>query len=409
MTFLSPMRNQPSSCLTRPASQRWRRVVVLAVILVVLAASSAPFRAAAEPKVSATTEWTYAFSQQLTFGAFLESDEPIEDVVLFYGVVGEPIVRRIYPALTPGTSASVAHTELLEPGQFAPGTLLRAWWEVVLASGATVVTPEEQLLYIDEAIQWQELVSDRVTLYWHGRSQSQAEELLEAAEEVIDRLAAEMGVPSPDAVQIWVYNNERDMARATSTRSESYDARVTTLGMAMDGGTLLLLGSHRDVRQTLAHELCHVVVGLATDNPYIEIPRWLDEGLAMNAEGELPRDNQRALQSAIAGDVFLTLRSMTSYTGDAQLVNLYYAQAHSVVAYMLDAYGREAMQELLRVFSEGQRQDAALERVLGYGLEELESRWRISLGLEPLPPLSSTRHEEPLLISAARAALGKPF
>ncbi len=359
--------------------------VVLALLMLLLLGT--PPRVAAEPVVRATTEWTHAFSRQLTFRATLESDDPIDEVILFYGVVGKPVVRRIYPEVSVSAPVSVTHTEDLEPGQFAPGTELRAWYQVVLESGEVVTTPEERLLYVDKALQWEELVSDRVTLYWHGRAQSQADDLLAAAEEVIDRLAAEMGVPPPDSVAIWVYNNERDMARATSTRSESYDARVTTLGMAMDGGTLLLLGSHRDVRQTLAHELCHVVVGLATDNPFIEIPRWLDEGLAMNAEGELPRDNQRALQTAIAGDTLLTLRSMTSYSGDPQLVNLYYGQAHSIVAFMLETYGRETMQELLAVFAEGQRQDLALERVLGYGLDELESRWRVSLGLDPLEPV----------------------
>ncbi len=387
MTSPSLMRN-PLTLARRPRSvSGWRRAGAVALALLMLLLLGAPPRVVAEPAVRATTQWTHAFSRQLTFRATLESDDPIDEVILFYGVVDKPVVRRIYPEVSGSMPASVAHTEELEPGQFAPGTELRAWYQVVLETGEVVTTPEERLLYVDEALQWEELVSDRVTLYWHGRAQAQAEDLLAAAEEVIDRLAAEMGVPPPDAVAIWVYNNERDMARATSTRSESYDARVTTLGMAMDGGTLLLLGSHRDVRRTLAHELCHVVVGLATDNPYIEIPRWLDEGLAMNAEGELPRDNQRALQTAIARDSLLTLRSMTSYSGDPQLVNLYYGQAYSIVAFMLETYGRETMQELLAVFAEGQRQDVALERVLGFGLDELESRWRVSLGLDPLEPV----------------------
>ncbi|MGC9361124.1 MAG: hypothetical protein ACP5G7_12280, partial [Anaerolineae bacterium] len=180
----------------------------------------------------------------------------MEEVILFYGMVGEPVVRKIYPEMAPGSSLKLSHTEELEPGQFAPGTRLRAWWEVVLRSGETVSLPEEQLTYVDQEIEWQQLQGEQVTLHWHGRAESRAEDLLALAEDVIDRLAREMGVPRPGEATIWVYNNERDMSRATSARSESYDARVVTLGMAMGDGTLLLLGSHSDVRETLAHELC---------------------------------------------------------------------------------------------------------------------------------------------------------
>jgi len=365
-----------------------RRAALLWLLVLGLLLHRPAMVVASEPVRVTGRAVTYAFSESITFEVELESDEPIEEVILFYGVVGEPVVRRIYPEMPSGNALRLSHTEELEAGQFAPGTRLRAWWEVVLVSGETKPLPEEQLLYVDQNIEWQQVEGGRVTLHWHGRAGSQAEELLSLAEDVIDRLAMDMGVPRPGEAMIWVYNNERDMSRATSTRSESYDARVVTLGMAMGDGTLLLLGSHGDVRETLAHELCHVVVGLATDNPYIEIPRWLDEGLAMYAEGELPRSNRTALDAAIARDELISLRSLTSYTGDPEEVNLFYGQAYSVVAFILDEYGDEAMRDLLAVFSEGRRQDDALQEVLGFGLDELEARWRASLGLGPVPTLT---------------------
>jgi len=388
MIFPSRMHRRGRSSALGGALTRCRQAAVLAVVLMGLLLYRAPVVAAAAPVRVVDTDLTYTFSESITFSIQLESEEPIQEVILFYGMVGEPVVRRIYPEMTPGSSLALSHIEALEPGQFAPGTRLRAWWEVMLASEETVSLPQEQFTYVDEAIEWQELHSERVTLHWHGHAESQAKDLLALAEEVIDRLAEEMGVPRPGQVTIWVYNNERDMSRATSMRSESYDARVKTLGMTMEGGTLLLLGSHSDVQRTLAHELCHIVVGLATDNPYIEIPRWLDEGLAMYAEGELPRDNRRALEAAIVHDKLISLRSLTSYTGDPERVNLFYGQAYSVVAFILDEYGDEAMRELLAVFSEGRRQDDALERVLGFGLDGLERRWRVSLGLGPVPTVA---------------------
>ena len=131
-------------------------------------------------------------------------------------------------------------------------------------------------------------------------------------------LQAETGVSMTDRAQIYVYNSQSDMALALSQRSEGYDDRVLTLGVAVDERTLLLLGSHRDVQRTVAHELSHIVVGLATDNPYSSLPSWLDEGLAMYAEGQLPEENVQALDDAIQANDLLSLRSLSSYSGQAE-------------------------------------------------------------------------------------------
>jgi hypothetical protein len=154
----------------------------------------------------------------------------------------------------------------------------------------------------------------------------------------------------------------------------------------VDENTLLLLGSHRNVELTVAHELSHIVVGIATDNPFVELPRWLDEGLAMQAEGELPVDNRRDLEQAIRDDALLSVRSMTSYAGRPELVDLFYGQAYSIVGYLLDAHGPAKMNQLLSAFADAQPQEDALLTAYGYGLDELDARWRQSLGLSPRVP-----------------------
>jgi hypothetical protein len=202
-----------------------------------------------------------------------------------------------------------------------------------------------------------------------------------------------------ERIRIYVYNNRRHMQRAISPRSSGYDERVMTLGMTVGEDTLLLLGPHRDVQLTMAHELSHIVVGMSTDNPYTRLPRWLDEGLAMYAEGELPAENRQALDRAIRNDELLSVRSMSSYTGQASQVDLFYGEAYSIVAFLLDEYGRGRMQQLLHLFSKGMRQEEALQRIYGFGLQGLDRRWRESLGLDPRP----TPTEQPEQADSERA------
>ena len=338
----------------------------------------------AEPAVRVTAEaYDYVFSESLSFSLQAVSAQPVAEVILFYGREGQRLVRRIYPTFAPGAELSVSHVEELERGQYAPGTQFRVWWRLYLVDGTLFETEATKLDYTDTNQDWQMLTGSRVDLHWYGQERQNAERLLQTAQEALVRLEQEIGVQVEHRVDVYAYNSASDMRVATSERGAGYDERITTLGVAVDEDTLLILGTHRDAEPTLAHELSHIVVGLATENPFADLPRWLDEGLAMYAEGKLPPDNQEALERAVRRDTLLSVRSMTSYTGQAELVDLFYGEAYSIVDFMLDAYGRERMSELLAVFAEGARQEDALRQIYDLDLDTLDAAWRKSLGLEP--------------------------
>lgn len=328
----------------------------------------------------------YAFSESLTFTLQAESDIPVTDVILFYGQEGTRLVRRIYPSFTPGTNLSIRHTEELERGQYAPGTVMRTWWQLELRDGTTFKTDVHTFEYTDDNQDWRTLSGEKAIIHYYGKSKNLAETLLQRAEEAIARLGEEIGVSVERPVHIYLYEDQQDMQVALPVRSEGFDSRVLTLGVAVSEDTLLLLGAHADVEQTIAHEISHLIVGMATDNPYTDLPRWLDEGLAMYAEGSLPLDNRRALERAIRDDRLLSIRSMSSYSGQVGQVDLFYGQAYSVVDFLLREYGRDKMSALLQVFAQGALQEDALQQVYGFGLDELDTRWRASLGLPPRRP-----------------------
>ncbi|MGI6367371.1 MAG: peptidase MA family metallohydrolase [Anaerolineae bacterium] len=325
------------------------------------------------------------FAQSLNAAVRVSAPTPITRADLFFGRVGDRLVRRVYVPVSTGTTVSVDHGEVLEPGQYAPGTELRLWWRLTDRTGATFDTPEQVIRYDDEAHPWESVSERGVTLYYYGVRPGRAQGWLDNAHTALGRIEKELGLSAEAPIDIYVYRSERDMQGAVATRSDDYDAMVTTLGVAVDEDTLILLGSHSDMEETMAHELSHIIVGMATENPYAGLPRWLDEGLAMLAEGKLPRENAAALQRAIETDRLLSVRSMTSYSGQASEVNLFYGECYSVVSFMLENYGRERMQALLEVFSKGASQHDALREVYDITIEELDALWRESLGVPPRP------------------------
>jgi hypothetical protein len=199
----------------------------------------------------------------------------------------------------------------------------------------------------------------------------------------VESLRADAGLELDQRVAIYVYDSERDMRPTLSSRGSIYDDLTLTLGVAAGDHTLLLLGSHRDVAKTVAHEMSHIVVGLATENPYVDLPRWLDEGLAMYAEGELPANNVDALDRGVREDRLISVRSLSDYVGDPDQVDLFYAQVYSLIEFMIDTYGREAMSQLLETIAGGVPAEDAVQEVYGMDLDGLDEAWRASLGLGP--------------------------
>ena len=267
------------------------------------------------------------------------------------------------------------------------GANIRYYWLIKDADGNEIKTQPQFVQYNDDRFEWKEKDAGKVRLYYYATSDQRAEELLQVATAALDRIGTQIGVGPEQLIKIYVYDSKEDMTDALVSRSASYDAFTTTLGVVVAKDTLLLLGSAAGVDGTAAHELTHIVVGEATQNPFhAPIPRWLDEGLAMYNEGRLPDYNRRALQRAIAADKLISVRSLSAYTGDPSLVDLFYGQSYSIVKYLLDTFGRDKMVQLLDVFKRGAYQDDALQEVLGFGLDELDAKWRESVGARPREP-----------------------
>jgi hypothetical protein len=137
-------------------------------------------------------------------------------------------------------------------------------------------------------------------------------------------------------------------------------------------------------RRAIAHELGHLVVHQYVFGPYGVLPTWLDEGLAMDAEGELRSDLQGLLEQAIARDALFSVRSISgSFPADPYEAKLSYAESYSLVQFLIDSYGGDKILELLGVFKDGSTTDEALLQVYGFDMDGLGEWWRVSLGLSP--------------------------
>jgi hypothetical protein len=238
--------------------------------------------------------------------------------------------------------------------------------------------------YEDNRFKWQKLEGSQVTVYYYSQERT-ARQVLQASLDTLAKMKSKAGQAMERPVKVYVYGSKQEMDVALPFRSETTTRDLVTQGEAFsDADLVMILGADPDVVATTAHELTHLITNQLTDNPFAGIPAWLNEGLSMYAEGELRASNQRAVDDAVRRNALLSLRAASGLPGKPEQVNLFYGQAYSVVRYLVDTYGAEKMSQLLATFKQGSNVSDALNKVYGFDLDGLESKWRAAIGAPPL-------------------------
>ena len=249
-------------------------------------------------------------------------------------------------------------------------------------------------MYEDSRFSWKKLTSEDVTLAWYKGDESFGRNLLDAAVSASQRLAGEFSTKRSPAT-IYIYGSQQDLLRGIGESAQEW-----TGGRAYpDFNTVLIGVAPSDLRwgkRAVAHEFAHLIASRATSNPFGDVPRWIDEGLAMWAEGDLESDYRYVLDQAIKNNQLLSLQTMSSnFPADSRLASLAYAESYSIIEYIRTTFGRQKLDDMLKAFKEGNTADTVLKGVLGLSTDELDAQWRASLGLpahtaDVLPPAPAT-------------------
>ena len=130
---------------------------------------------------------------------------------------------------------------------------------------------------------------------------------------------------------------------------------------------------------TLPHELAHLIFREFIGNQ--RIPLWLDEGVAMYQEKAKRWGANKMVAAAMKSGKFLSLEEMTydrlSKEKDQEIINLFYAEAASIVYYMIVELGETRFENFCRKLSDGMSFEEALETNYGrfHSIKDLNDRW----------------------------------
>ena len=367
---------------------------------------------AADPITVLANEQHNEFPNKVTFDLEAEGANDIVRATFYYHVGDSPVVTYARPDFQPGRRAQVEYVLKAKQDYLPPGSEIHYQWLIEDSAGHKLKTDEASLTLDDVRYQWHTLSQGKIELLWYNGDQGFAQQLLDAGTHALDRLSKETGVQVEHPVKVLIYGSQQDLLGALEPKAQEWTGGRSfgELGIVLIAGSPSPSGRSFALR-AVPHELSHVVIHQATANPYGDIPRWLDEGLAMRAEGVLEPTYDQALKRAIREGRLISLQSLGSnFPADPNQAALSYAESYNVVQFIISGYGPEKMAQLLSVFHEGSTYDDATQQALGLTIRELDATWRQSLGLSaqstPVPAASaSPSPDQYVILLAAVGAL----
>lgn len=376
-----------------------RRYFLISLIILFLCFAAARRPAAAQGPPPAqgqplaptvvSDEAVVSFPETVTFRLQLESQQEVAAATLNYRVQR----RRCVPVDTEAPAEVdgdvVEWTWIMSrSGNPPPGAELWWQWSLEDEQGNVTHTEPQTMTLEDPRFEWQTVSQEHIHLHWY-EGQDVGPTLLDAAVGGLQRLEQEMGIELQDDVSFYIYGDAADMRQAVLYVQDWAG------GVAFTDYNTILIGVAPEAadewgRETVRHELAHLVVGqFGWSCLGGERPTWLEEGLATYAEGPADEGTRQDIEQAITENSFAPLRTLGgSFPSHDRQAGLAYSQSYSVVAFLLEQYGQDKLQELILTLAQGVDDDAALEAVYGFNVDGLEMAWREAIGAPPrqIPP-----------------------
>jgi hypothetical protein len=178
-----------------------------------------------------------------------------------------------------------------------------------------------------------------------------------------------LGRVSPPPFTLVLAEDSAQMARVTRGRAPAWGA-----GVAFPQARLIVLRADLpDLRQTLRHELAHLVL---RSSGRVRVPLWFDEGYASWATGELGAGEVLELNLAVATGRIPGLQEVDRMLrASARTADLAYALAASAVGEIARRPEPGGLGRMLERLRNGEPFDSALAASTGLSMDRFEEQW----------------------------------
>lgn len=242
----------------------------------------------------------------------------------------------------------------------------------------------------EPASPWEEYKSAHF-LVQHRGDAAFAQDVARRAESEYDRITRDLGFTRHSGFWLWERRVRIDIHATREAYRAATGAPAWSAGRAeyVDRSIATFSGSTGFVESVLPHEVAHLVFRefIGADRP---LPLWLDEGVAQ-WEDLSNRETVMAMARTLRRqDHLLSIAQLTGieirHGSTLRQAASFYAQAASLVGFMIERHGSDAFREFCGHLRDGSSLEDALRFTYPHtirNLETLERGWRAYLEGEP--------------------------
>lgn len=258
----------------------------------------------------------------------------------------------------------------------APFATVRYWWELHLVNGEQIILETQTLPYVDNRYTWQSAAADPIIVYWQGEEMI-GDIALEIAQQTRQQLQNLLPAQLPEPLPIYIYPSASDLRSALRLGGQDWQDGHADPAL----GVLLVVAvnprtAREDLAQMIPQEMSRLVLYLAAQAEYEQLPRWLVEGLA-GAVMEEQVAQTTLLRNAAAQQTLIPLSDLcTTWPDDDAQLQLAMAQSRDLTRWLVSEFGVLTLNQLLRVYQTGESCQDGLVTATNLSFVTLEQQWQ---------------------------------
>ncbi len=352
------------------------------------------------------------YGESMTFRVALPGGAP-ERLELLLQFAGDD-ATFVAPVEAQGDSATYVWDASAD--HVTPNTQITYAWRAT-DGGAMTLSREGSLLYDDDrpGLDWTSAQLGNATVHWYGGDEAIARRFGELAADGAGRAEALLGHEMTGSVDIFVYDSQEDFFGALGPGAREWTGAATypairTIFMWLGAGPNSYLET------AIVHEVTHVVFNDATENPFHEPAKWLNEGLASWAEQQGAGQERSTVSFEASGGGLFSFDAISlAFPISDRGSRLAYAQGATMVDMIVAEHGRDAIAGIASAYRQGASDAEALEAGTGVAAQELYAEYFASFDVSepqavepaPIPPSNVRKAGEAPAAPGSSASAGQ--
>lgn len=233
-----------------------------------------------------------------------------------------------------------------------------------------------------KADEWLSVESQHFLIMYTQGNEDQARDIQQMAEEFLTKVTSDFGYSPGRKITIWFHKSKKEFHKSANAPIQDWAAGYAyPLHARIDIYDPESMGDKRlNLYRLIKHEVTHVIFGLYLGDNLGNIPRWFNEGLAMYESQEWSYGNYWTMLAGVLGGSIIPLNQLIDdFPQSEPQARMAYTQSNSIVAFIVERYGINALKDCIKLLSEGKNFDEALIEAIGFDSQWLERLWHSSL------------------------------